>query len=129
MSLDLTSTKVCIQFNQNIFLFFFNFHPISSSKRVALAYYTSIAYRHGFVCTHNVPDPYGTDGCSKRCGENEVLVPNFAAKSWVCEDNTDRDHACPGAFHVECPTDPVVPEASSCECLGQMLVDANCQNG
>ena len=67
------------------------------------------------------------------CRENQILIPNFEDHSWDCVDNAGGARKCPGATRVQCPADPVVPEAEECylDCElggadGQLLVAQDC---
>ncbi len=85
----------------------------------------------GFVCTSNIPDPYLYDGCLQTCNRGEILVPDFAEKTWQCLDNDPSVSRCNGAFNLECPQNDIGTEFNStmCECDGQLLVDHDCRNG
>ena len=62
------------------------------------------------------------------CGEGEVLSFDAAANTWACQSNADGFY-CPGDYSVACPDQPVVPEAATCKCDGELLVDSTCQSG
>ncbi len=82
----------------------------------------------GFLCTTNIPDPYINDGCLQTCLDGQILSPDFSNQQWECLDNSQDEYTCPGCLEVVCPANEIVPDASLCECSGQLLVDKDCNS-
>lgn len=87
----------------------------------------------GFYCTENNDDPYLFDGCVQTCLNGQVLLPDFAQKSWRCVDRDDFSDLfkCPGQFHFECPANDVGSDfdGTECDCDHQIIISADCTEG
>ena len=84
----------------------------------------------GFYCASNIPDPYLYDGCTQKCLDGQVLLPDIPNRSWSCvdRDSFDYEFKCPGTFHFECPENDVGNNFNKedCECDGQVIMSSDC---
>ncbi len=84
----------------------------------------------GLFCNNEVPSNDFYDGCTKDCGDNELLVQDLTHPTgWSCAPQTAAD--CLGQYEVPCPGeyDALVPSEGDCINYGDIIVGSQCTIG
>jgi len=65
----------------------------------------------------------GEEGCSKQCGEGEVVSMDLYNRVWECIE-PNSEYVCTGQLNTLCPDDEFTVQ---CECAGEVWMTPDCQ--